>query len=68
MRLFQIRHANDLSARELDLLADIVATPLPDAAMIIEIDAPARGAGKVESIIQKLDVKKKAKKFYFRIV
>jgi DNA polymerase III delta subunit len=62
MRLFQIRHANDLSARELDLLADIVATPLPDTAMIIEIDAPARGAGKVESIVQKLDVKKKAKK------
>jgi DNA polymerase III delta subunit len=58
MRIFHIRHANELSAKEVSFLADIAAAPPPDATIVVEIDPPQRGAGKTDAILQKLGGKK----------
>jgi DNA polymerase III delta subunit len=61
MRLFLVRHADDLSEKEQTLLVESMAMDLPDVILLIEIDPPSRTSKRAENALKRLSVGKNAK-------
>lgn len=59
IRIFHVRHAEDLCNNDKSLLADTIKTIIPDVYLIIEIDKND-GRGKKDGLLKMIDIKRMA--------